>query len=266
MKRLIACLVMVMLFIGFGKVAAAADIICWFAPEWKENSAAAKKITDTLSEKSGLVIKLQIADKYPQILDAFSAGDPCLVYAGSFVQSIIHGRGNGVPLVQAINGKEYYGALMLHPKGKSPKEILKNTPAAIAFAVGTSSGESAAKAVTGGKAAVKEADHAAAANAVKAGTAKAAFVKDHWWNSNKEKFPELEAYQVPGVSESRNPDNVLTASKTIQASVQARITEAALASPQAFGASKMSQFNKNSLVFSVELMKKAGIDPFKYTW
>lgn len=266
MKRFVACLVMVMLFVGFVKVVAAAEIICWFPPDWKEKSANAKQITDVLSQKSGATIKPRIANNYPQILDAFAAAEPCLVYVGSFVQSIIHERGTGVPLVQAVNGKELYGSLMIHPKGKSPEDILKNNPAEIAFAVGASSGESGAKAATGGKASVKVPNHGAAASAVKAGAAKAAFVKNYWWDGNKDKFPELESYQVPGVSEQKNPDNVLTASKSVPAALQAKITEAALSSPEAFGTPKMSAFNDDQLDFSVGLMKKGGIDPLKYTW
>lgn len=266
MKRFVIWLAFVVLSVSFAKVAAATELTCWFPPDWKEKAANAKQITDVLSKKSGATIKPRIANSYPQILDAFSAGEPCLVYVGSFVQSIIHERKNGVPLVQAVNGKELYSSIMLFPKGKSPEDILKNNPLEIAFAVGASSGESGAKAATGGKASVKVPNHAAAANAIKAGAAKAAFVKNFWWDGNKDKFPELESYQVPGVSEQKNPDNVLTASKSVPAVLQAKITEAALSSPEAFGTPKMSAFNDDQLDFSVGLMKKGGIDPLKYTW
>lgn len=266
MKRFFVCLALVLLSVSFVRVAAAADIFCWFPPDWKVKSDSAKRITDVLSEKSGSSIKPRIANSYPQILEAFSSGDPCLVYVGSFVQSIIRERGNGVPLVQAVNGKEFYASWMIYPKGKSPEEILQKNPSEIAFATGASSGESGAKAATNGKAQVKAPSHEAAVNAVKAGMAKAAFVKNWWWESNKEKFAGFEAYQVPGVSDQKNPDNVLTASKAVPETVRAKIAEAALASAEVFGTQKMASFESASLNFSVDLMRKGGLDPHKYAW
>jgi hypothetical protein len=32
-----------------------------------------------------------------------------------------------------------------------------------------------------------------------------------WWESNAKKFPELDMYLIPRVSEQKNPDNVLRA-------------------------------------------------------
>ena len=132
--------------------------------------------------------------------------------------------------------------------------------------MGASSGESSAKAATGGKAAMGVANHGASAGAVKAGKAKAGVVKNWWWESNKQKFPTLDMYRVPGVSIDKNPDNVLTASKAVPADIRKKIKEAAIASKDAFKAPKMIAFDVSRLDFPLSLMKTGKIDPKTYSW
>ncbi|MEW6220386.1 MAG: PhnD/SsuA/transferrin family substrate-binding protein [Thermodesulfobacteriota bacterium] len=245
-------------------VAAAANV--WFPPDWKEKAPQAKAIADALAAKSGVPVQPRIAKSYPEILEAFASGDQNLVYVGSFVQAIIKDRGLGTPLAQAVNGKELYAGIMVYPKGEDPAAILAGAPEQIAYALGASSGESCAKAATGGKAAVGVPSHGAACNAVKAGKAKAAMVKNWWWEGNKDKFPELAVYEVPGISLVKNPDNVLTASKAVPADLAKKLADAALASTEAFGAPQMAPFDAASLEFSLELMRKGNIDPKTYSW
>ncbi len=267
MRTLTSLLVVLVLLGGVPLSAAAGDTVtCWFPPGWKSKARKAKAITEVLTEKSGVTIRPRIARSYPEILDAFSKGGWSLVYVGSFVQAVIKARGLGVPLVQTIDGREFYGAWMIYPKGKDPQEILARQPEKIAFTQGASSGESGAKAATGGKASIATSNHAASAGAVRAGKAAAAFVKNWWWIDNKSKFPELEAYQVPGISDRKNPDNVLTASNALPAEVRERIKRAALDSIEVFGGESMDEFDGSALEFSLNLMKKGGIDPLTYRW
>jgi ABC-type phosphate/phosphonate transport system substrate-binding protein len=244
----------------------AESINCWFPPEWKDKGSQAKAITETLSRNSGFDIRPRIAKSYPELLTAFSSGDQSLVYVGSFVQAIIKARNLGTPLVQNIDGKDLYSGVMVYPKGENPEELLKNNPSQIAFAVGASSGESSAKAATGGQAAMGVANHGAAVGAVKAGKAKAAVVKNWWWESNREKFPEMELYSLPGISIEKNPDNVLTASKAVPADAVKKITAAAIAGKDAFEAPQMAPFDLSRLDFPLALMKQGKIDPLTYSW
>ena len=245
---------------------AAGDLTCWFPPGWKTKAKQAKAITDALSEKSGLAIKPRIAKSYPEILKAFDSDKQSLVYVGSFVQAIINARGIGQTLVQSVTGKELYSGVMIYPKGQDPEAILKNHPDRFAYAVGASSGESSAKAATGGKASVRTPNHGVTAGAVKAGKAKAGVVKNWWWEANKAKYPELDAYLMPGVSEAKNPDNVLTASQAVPDDVRQKVTDAAKASKDVFGAKEMRPFDTAGLQFTLDLMKKGGIDPNSYSW
>ncbi|MBU0480693.1 MAG: phosphate/phosphite/phosphonate ABC transporter substrate-binding protein [Proteobacteria bacterium] len=258
------------LFIFLGCIAASAasaeTLTCWFPPGWKSKAPQAKAITDALSEKSGLTIRPIIAQNYPQILDAFTREEMNIVYVGSFVQAIINARGIGTALVQNMDGKELYSGVLVYPKGGDPEAILKNSPAEIAFAKGASSGESSAKAATNGLASIPTANHGATCGAVKAGKAKAGVVKNWWWNGNKDKFPELDMYRMPGISIEGNPDNVLTVSKAVPAVLAARIKDAAIAAKDAFGSPNMAAFDTSHLKFSLDLMAKGKIDPLNYSW
>jgi ABC-type phosphate/phosphonate transport system substrate-binding protein len=265
MKKLFITSLTALFLFSIVAPALSADLTCWFPPGWKKKAAQAKTITAALSDKSGVKVKPRIAKSYPDILKAFATDAPNLVYVGSFVQAIIAARGLGTPLAQNVNGKELYGSFMIFPKGKDPKAILASSPEKIAFARGASSGESGAKAATLGKAKMGTPNHGATAGAVKAGKAAAGFVKNWWWAANKAKFPTLDMYQVPGASDVKNPDNVLTASKAVPADVMAKIKTAAISSPDAFGAKKMADFSGN-LDFSISNMKAGKIDPMTYSW
>jgi ABC-type phosphate/phosphonate transport system substrate-binding protein len=256
------------LILGFCSFSAAlaAEMTCWFPPDWKSKPQAALTITNALSQKSGLSIMPQIAENYPQILTAFSKGDACLVYVGSFVQSIIRAHQAGTPLVQCVDGKEMYGSWMIYKSGQDPEKTLRDSPETVAFSSGSSSGESGALAATGGKAKLRLPNHSAAADAVKVGLASAAFVKSWWWEANKASYPDLSVYQLPGVSDLKNPDNVLTASKSIPQATMDKITLAALESSDAFGTKQILKFDPAALDFSINLMKKGGIDPLTYKW
>jgi ABC-type phosphate/phosphonate transport system substrate-binding protein len=242
---------------------AATNLTCWFAP--KTDPAKAKAITEMLS-KSGNTISPRVATSYAEILTALEKPDPQLVFVGSFVQAMIKDLSLGTPIVQAIDGKEFYSGILVYPEAEKPDQILTNTPSEIAYAKGASSGESSAKAATGGKASIGVANHEAAVNAVKAGKAKAAVVKSWWWESNKSKFPGMASYEIPGVSEAKNPDNVLTANKAVDKATIEALTATAKAGAAAFGAKEMKAFDTKNLDFTLSLMKKGGITPKSYQW
>lgn len=265
MKRLIATLLL-LCCLPVGSVLAADKVTCWFAPGWKSMDQA-KAIAEVLSKGSGAEVKPRIATSYPEILDAFASKDLSIVYAGSFVQSVIAARKLGTPLAQNIDGKELYAGIMIHKSDQSPQSILSGSPAAIAYAIGASSGESAAKAATAGKASVGVSSHAAAVDAVVSGKAQAAFVKDSWWQSNQANYKGLKSYEVPSVSQKKNPDNVLTASTEVPAALAEKLKAAAIAGSTAFGQNAaMKPFNTMQLNFSLGLMMQGKIDPLTYKW
>ncbi|RDH84198.1 MAG: hypothetical protein DIZ78_13255 [endosymbiont of Escarpia spicata] len=265
MKRFLTTMTLVTLAM-FSCVTLAADMDLWFSPGWKSKGKKAKIISKVLSEQAGISIKPCIAKSYPQILKEFDSGKASLVYVGSFVSAIIRARELGEGLVQGITGKEMYSGVLVYPKDGDPASILSNDPDKIAYAVGASSGESSAKAATGGKAAVKTKNHAATVGAVKAGKAKAGVVKNWWWESKSSRYPGMAMYRIPEISIEQNPDNVLSASKGVPAADRAKIKSAAKASQAAFGAKEMRDFDPALLDFTLSLMKKGQIDSKSYSW
>ncbi|MBF0496094.1 MAG: PhnD/SsuA/transferrin family substrate-binding protein [Deltaproteobacteria bacterium] len=244
----------------------AGDIVLFYPPGY--DAPQAKAITEALSQSSGLKIRPQIAKSYPDIMDTFKKPEPVLVYIGSFVQAMLYAQGLSVPLVQAIDGKEFYSSILIAPAtaGKDPVAIIKDAGAAVAYTKGASSGELGAKAATGGQANIPTNNHMAAANAVKVNKAKAAFVKNWWWEANKNKYDGLVGLDFPGVSDHRNPDNILSANKAISPEDLTKIKTAAMTNAMAFSAIELKEFSPTLLQPTLDLMKKAKIDPLTYTW
>jgi ABC-type phosphate/phosphonate transport system substrate-binding protein len=266
MKSSIAVLVLLLWSLSVGSALAADVVTCWVPPGGKSMDQA-KAITGALSKGSGVEVKPRLASSYPEILDAFATREMNLVYAGSFAQAIIMARKLGTPLVQNVDGKELYAGILIYKMGQDPQTILSGSPTAIAYAIGASSGESSAKAATGGKASFGVNSHAAAVDALLAGKAQAAVVKDAWWQGNKTKYPGLTAYEIPKISLKKNPDNVLTASSSVPANLAEKLKVAAIKDAAVFGpGAVMKPFTASQLNFSLGLMMQGKIDPLTYKW
>ena len=249
-------------------LAAAERVSIYYPPSWKSREARARAIATALSQKSGIEVLPVVANSYGEILKDFSSHRPALVYVGSFVQSVLYARGLSIPLGQAENGQQFYTSIMIAPanSGDDPLSILKDAGAAVAFCAGASSGESGAKAATAGTAALQTKSHLESATAVKSGHAKAAFVKNWWWQKNQAKFPDMKGYHFPGISDYQHADYVLSANKAVSMVSIAKIKSAAVKSADVFGMAKFTEFNPESLWPSLELMSKAKIDPTNYRW
>lgn len=265
MKRLLVIITLITSGL-FSTTILAEDMELWFSPGWKTKVGQAKKITKALSDESGVTITPRIAKSYPEILDEFNSGKPALVYVGSFVQAIIRARNLGEGLVQSVTGKEMYSGVLVYPEGEDPADILSKHPEEIAYAVGASSGESSARAATGGKASIKTKNHVATVGAVKSGYAKAGVVKNWWWEANSNRYKGIAVYKIPGISETKNPDNVLAASKGVSDADKKKVKAAAIKLKGVFGAKSMRDFDPSTLDFSLSLMAKGKIDPATYSW
>ncbi|HEX9715693.1 MAG TPA: hypothetical protein VGA28_08390, partial [Desulfurivibrionaceae bacterium] len=73
MKKAFASTLAAVMLLGMMLTSAsAAEIKCWFSPDWSSKAQQAQDITKALSDKTGLTIKPQIARSYPEIIKAFS--------------------------------------------------------------------------------------------------------------------------------------------------------------------------------------------------
>jgi len=264
----ISAVILAVLFLCTPILAEATTIDLYFPPGWKAKSAQASKIAQVLSADSGIRIRAKVARNYPAIIKAFAENKPALVYVGSFVQAILHARGLSNPLLQGINGKEFYGSVLIAPKsaGDDPVALVDAAGSAIAYTRGASSGESGAKAASKGKAIFGTNNHGSSVNAVKIGLADVAFVKNWWWEGNESKFPGMKRLDYPVVSDLRNPDNVLTANKAVANADIQKIVQAAERNSDAFGVGSFRPFRTSDLMHSLNLMKMGKIDPVTYKW
>lgn len=262
-KSLFALLITVLIQPSF---AGAEAINLFFPNNWKEDTARAKGIAEALAKSSGLPIQPRIAKSYPDLLGEFAKETPTIAYIGSFATAIMSVRGSIQLLGQGITGQEFYSAVMVAPTtaGNDPLAILKAAGGDVSYAKAASSGEGGAKAATEGAASIGTNGHDASLNAVKSGKAKAAFVKNHWWNANKAKFADMTALEVPGVSSLKNPDNLLVANKAVGPEMANKIKEAANANAAAFGVNSFGTATPDLLKNTLELMKKGKVDPAKY--
>ena len=266
--RSIPLLLITILFLLAPIVARAGEITLYFPPEWKAKAPKAKAIAEALSVTGGSTVRPVVVESYPDILSAFTRNQPMLVYAGSFLQALLYARGLATPIVQAVDGKEFYTSVLIAPAsaGTDAKLIVRNAGASVAYAKGTSSGESGAKAATGGIAAMAKKDHISAVSDVDTGKAKCAFVKDWWWNSYKQLFKGMNQLTYPGVSDQKNPDNILSASKALPANDIRAVKTAALKNPKVFQVTSFKEFDPALLEPTLLLMKKGSINPKTYTW
>lgn len=267
MKRLVLGIVTLMIALAVGMPAGAEpEIHLWFSAEWKKEPESAQKIATELSKASGMHIVPQMAANYPELMDALADNTPELAYVGSMVSAVICSRHLAQPIFQAVDGKHLYAGVMIYPKGKEAGAILKESPEQIAYAVGASAGEVSAKAATAGKATLAVESHKEAVASVLGGKAKAAFVKDYWWEDHKAEYPGLEMTRVPGISENRNPDHVMLASTSVSPEIKALFYAAAFHAPELFKAQYIAPFDSSSLDFTLGLMAKAKLDPLTYSW
>ncbi|HMK64176.1 MAG TPA: PhnD/SsuA/transferrin family substrate-binding protein, partial [Thermodesulfobacteriota bacterium] len=232
MKKMRAVFIASILMFGLlvPMAVSAAGLLLYYPPEWSNQAPKAKAIAEALSKESGLEIQPRIAQSYPEMITAFSKKEPVLVYVGSFAQTLLYARGLSTPMLQAVDGKEFYTSIMIAPgaAGSDPVAIAKAAGEAVSYSKGASSGESGAKAATEGRAGIATNNHQAAVNAVKAGKAKCAFVKNWWWEDNKGKFEGMKSFEYPGVSDHKNPDNILSANKSVSDKDVAKIKESVL--------------------------------------
>lgn len=247
----------------------ASDITLYYPPSWKHNTSQTKAISTALTRDSGLDIRPRITRSYPDILTAFKQNKPVIIYVGSFVQAVLYERGISTPIAQAITGTEFYTSVLIAPLLKArddPIAIVEDAGVAMAYTKGASSGASGAKAATNGHAVIGTHNHRAAVNLVKAGKAKAAFVKNWWWEAHKSKYSGMKRLDYPGVSDYRHADYILSVNKAVSSENIAKITQAIQVNGIVFHAVSMESFDPLLLKPTLDLMKKGGIDPKTYAW
>ncbi len=266
--KIFSCTTIFFILLSMASWAASAEISLIFPPEWLDRGLKAKNIASELSIRTGLTIQPVLAESYPEIIEAFSKKEPVLGYFGSFVHAILYSRNLCVPVAQGGDGHEFYNGIMIVPRDEAydPFTIIERAGTKVAFCYGTSSGEGAAKAASKRKAALGYDSHQAVVDAVRDGTAKAAFVKNWWWEENKARYEDLKSINHPIISSYKHPDNILCVSRFFPSEYLLKFRKEIVNCHAVFGVKFFYEVRAGIIEQTFELLSLAGIDPVAYKW
>src|SRR5208337_5170676 len=132
-RALIAIVMVTALLLPAPAKVFAADVALYYPPEWATKATEARAIAQVLSQSSELAIHPVVAQTYPEIIAAFTKNQPTLVYVGSFLQALLYARELSTPMLQGIDGKEFYTSVLVAPSsvGTNPVAIVKGAGTAV---------------------------------------------------------------------------------------------------------------------------------------
>lgn len=250
----------------------------WSAPfrivVTQDQSGEARKYQPLLDYlgKKGVEAKFILARDYPAAAAMFSAGEADGMFCGSGIAGALLIKGLAVPVVRPVSkdGTSTYWAVVLGRKG-GPKfstagDFLKGKR--VAFTALASSGDFYFRAIgaeRAGALGVTVANHAAAIDALSAGTVDYAIVKNRVWDRVKKSHPTLE---LVGEDKGENPDGTLLVSLRVDKAMVQAITDALLAVKgdanaaavqEAAGIEGYVKTTREDYKHTIELLTKAGV-------
>lgn len=224
----------------------------------------------------GVEISFISATNYPAAADMFASGKVDAMFSGSAIAGIFIMKDLAAPMVRPVSKEGYstYSAVMIAPKG-SPKfsgnaAYFKGKK--VIFSALASSGEVYYRSLPNIRSVnatlQKAASHGAAIDALSAGVADVAIVKNRVWDHQKSKYPNL---IVVGQDDEENPDNTLIFSRKADSPTVSKVQSALLSlkddnSPQARAVRDEMQIRgfiattKADFKHTMELLRRAGVD------
>ena len=272
-RPLLSLLVVFVMILAYGNASAGQFTIAIM----QEEQGAGKKyrpLQKYLASK-GIDFSFIAATNFSAAADMFASGKVDAMFSGSSVAGIFIMKDLATPLVRPVNtdGTSTYSAVIIAPKG-SPKFSAKAdyfkgkrvilTPLA-------SSGEiyyhSIPNIKSAGATIEKAASHGAAIDALAAGKADVAIVKNRVWDRQKGKYPNL---VLVGRDNEENPDSTLIVSNKADAQTVSKVKAALLAlkgdmSPQTQEIRKEMDIQgyvettKADFKHTMELLQRAGV-------
>jgi len=242
-----------------------------------ERGAAGKfRPLEAYLKSKGVEFSFVAAPDYPSAAKMFASGEVDAMFSGSSIAGIFILKDLASPLVRPVTkeGTTTYHADIIAPAG-APKftgqaDYFKGKR--VIFTALASSGEVYYHSIPNIKSAnavlLKAASHGAAIDALSAGSADVAIVKNHMWGKVKAKYPQL---TLVGVDYEANPDGTLIVSKKADAKSVAKVSAALLEikdDPSAQAKAVRSELGIKGYIkttpadfkHTMELLKRAGVD------
>lgn len=260
---------MVCMTAGMGR---AADVTIALHQAQAGDARKYQPLLDYLGKK-GISAQFQAASDYQAASEMFAKGTVDAMFSGSGVAGTMIIKGLADPVARPVgqDGVSTYAAVIVAPKG-GPKfggSADYFAGKKVIFAPLASAGEIYFHSLGQSKPGeiMKAANHGAALDALARGLADVAIVKNHVWNKEKGKYPQLElVYEDRG----QNPDGTLIVSKRMNPALVQKISGALLAikddgSPEAVAVKeslKMREFIRTTdadFKQTLVMLKKAGV-------
>jgi ABC-type phosphate/phosphonate transport system substrate-binding protein len=223
--------------------------------------------------KKGISAAFQSAPDYQAAAEMFTKGSFDAMFSGSGVAGILIIKGVAEPVARPISqdGISTYAAVIVAPKGSQQfsgsadyfngKKVIFGALASAGEIYFRSLGQSNPKVI------MKAANHVAAIDALARGAADVAVIKNHVWNKEKGKYPQLELVHE---DRGQNPDGTLIVSKKMNPALAEKISRILIGlkddvSPEASAVKnslRIREFIKttqNDFKHTVTMLKNAGV-------
>ena len=242
----------------------------------ERNAAAKYRPLEMYLKLKGIEFSFVGTANYPDAAKMFTSGEVDAMFSGSGIAGIFIIKDLAVPLVRPVNkeGFSTYHATIVAPAGSptfnGKAEYFKGKR--VTFSPLASSGEIFFHSLAGIESAqaaiIKATSHGVAIETLANGGADVAIVKNHVWNNQKEKYPNLMAV---GEDSEENPDGTLIVSKKANTKTVSSVSAALLAfkddkSPEAqavrdnMGIQSYIKTTPADFSHTLQLLKKAGVD------
>jgi ABC-type phosphate/phosphonate transport system substrate-binding protein len=223
--------------------------------------------------KKGISARFQATSDYQAAAEMFAKGSVDAMFSGSGVAGTMIIKGLAEPVVRPVgqDGISTYAAVIVAPKG-GPKfggsaDYFDGKK--VIFGALASAGELYFRSLGPSKPGeiMKAANHGAALDALGRGMADVAVVKNHVWNKEKGKYPQLELVHE---DRGQNPDGTFIVSRKMNPALVQKISNALLAikddgSPEAAAVKeslKMREFIRTTeadFKHTLAMLKRAGV-------
>lgn len=225
-KKVFGIVVVLILALFLGGLASAADVTIALHQAQAGDARKYQSLLDYMGKK-GISIQFQAAQDYQAAAEMFAKGSVNAMFSGSGVAGIMVIKNLAYPVVRPVSqdGTNSYAAVIVASKGSpkftgsagyfNDKRVIFGALASAGEIFFRSLGPSKPKEI------MKAANHGAALDALARGLADIAVVKNHVWNKEKGKYPQLElVYEDPG----QNPDGPFIVSKKLNPAMVTKIS------------------------------------------
>lgn len=223
-KQFCGIMAALFIFVGFSSISRAESITIGL--HGKAGEAQKYQALQQYFAKKGITIAFQAAPDYKSAAEMFSKGSVDAMFSGSGVAGVLIIKGQAEPLVRSVSqeGISTYGTTIVAAKG-SPKfagtaDYFNGKR--VIFQAFASAGEMYFRSLgkSNPREMMKAASHAAALDALSRGAADVAVIKNHVWNKEKDKYPQLEMVHE---DRGQNPDGTLIVSKKMSPTLVQKI-------------------------------------------